>query len=59
MRVAAAVAYSDRIRTDKAYRTEMNTMALRQFRAEVMKRQPQLVVELGIMDLNGAVEPVT
>ncbi len=56
---AAAVAYGDRIKTDKAYETEMNVMALRQYRAEVMKRQPQLVVELGIMGLDGAVEPVT
>jgi len=37
----------------------MNMTALRQFRVEVLKRQPQVVVELGIMDLNGAVEPVT
>ena len=56
---AAAVAYGDRIKTDRAFETEMNTMALRQFRAEVLKRQPQVVVELGIMDINGAVGPVT
>lgn len=56
---AAAVAYGDRIKTDKAFETEMNTMALRQFRAETLKRQPQVIVELGIMGLNGAVEPVT
>jgi carbonic anhydrase len=56
---AAAVAYGDRIKTDKAYETEMNTKALRQFRDEVKKRQPQVIVELGIMDLSGAVEPVT
>ena len=56
---AAAVAYGDKIKTDKAYETEMNTKALRQFRDEVKKRQPQVIVELGIMDLNGAVEPVT
>lgn len=56
---AAAVAYGDRIKTDRAYETEMNTQALRTFRTEVKKRQPQVIVELGIMDLNGAVEPVT
>ena len=55
---AAAVAYGDRIKTDKAYETEMNSEALRTFRAEVKKRQPQVIVELGIMDLSGAVEPV-
>jgi hypothetical protein len=56
---AAAVAYGDRIKTDKAYETEMNVMALRQFRTEVLKRQPQVRVELGIMELSGAVQPVT
>jgi hypothetical protein len=56
---AAAVAYGDKIKTDKAYETAMNTQALQQFRTEVKKRQPQVIVELGIMDLNGAVEPVT
>jgi hypothetical protein len=56
---AAAVAYGDRIKTDKAYETEMNQMALRQFRTEVKKRQPQVIVELGIMELSGAVTPVS
>jgi hypothetical protein len=56
---AAAVAYGDRIKTDRAYETEMNVQALRAFRDQVKKIQPQVVVELGIMDLNGAVEPVT
>lgn len=55
---AAAVAYGDRIKTDRAYETEMNVLALRAFRAEVKKRYPELIVELGIMELNGAVEPV-
>lgn len=55
---AAAVAYGDRIKTDRAYETEMNVQALRAFRDQVKKRQPQLIVELGIMDLGGAVEPV-
>ena len=54
---AAAVAYGDRIKTDKAYETEMLGQALR--REQAKKRQPQLIVELGIMDLNGAVETVT
>src|SRR6185369_16214659 len=52
---AAAVAYGDRIKTDRAFETEMNTKALRQFRSEVQKRQPHLAVELGIMELSGAV----
>jgi hypothetical protein len=56
---AAAVAYGDKIKTDKAYETEMNQMALRQFRTEVKKRQPQVIVELGIMELSGAVTPVS
>lgn len=56
---AAAVAYGDRIKTDRAFETQMNTQALRTFRTEVKKRQPQVLVELGIMDLNGAVEPVS
>jgi hypothetical protein len=55
---AAAVAYGDRIKTDKAYETAMSTDALHQFRDGVKKHQPQLVVDLGIMDLSGAVEPV-
>jgi hypothetical protein len=56
---AAVVAYGDRIKTDKAYETQMHTEALRQFRAEVNKRQPQLGVDTGIMALDGAVEVVT
>lgn len=56
---AAAVAYGDRIKTDRAYETEMNVMALRAFRTEVKQRQPQVLVELAIMDTNGAVEPVS
>lgn len=56
---AAAVAYGDRIKTDKAYETEMLSQALRAFRDQAKKRQPQLIVELGIMDLNGTLETVT
>ena len=32
---------------------------LRAFRDQALKRQPQLIVELGIMDLNGTVEAVS
>jgi len=56
---AAVVAYGERIKTDRAYETQMHTQALRAFRDQAKKRQPQLIVELGIMDLSGAVEPVT
>jgi len=55
---AAAVAYGDRVKTDWAYETQMHTEALRAFRTELAQRQPQLTAELGIMDLNGYVEPV-
>jgi len=55
---AAAVAYGDRVKTDWAYETQVHTEALRMFRTELAQRQPQLTVELGIMDLNGFVEPV-
>jgi hypothetical protein len=55
---AAAVAYGDRIATDEAFETATLSEALRAFRTAVKQRQPQLVSELGIMDLNGAVEPV-
>ena len=55
---AAVVAYGERIKTDRAYETQMHTQALRAFRDQAKKRQPQLIVELGIMDLGGAVEPV-
>lgn len=55
---AAALAYGDRIKTDKAYETEMLSQGLRAFRDQSNKRQPQLIVELGIMDLNGTLEPV-
>jgi carbonic anhydrase len=52
---AAAVAYGDRIKTDKAFETAMHSEALRTFRSEVAKRYPRLPVELGIMELSGAV----
>ena len=56
---AAAVAYGDRIKTDKAFETAMLSEALRSFRSQVKQRQPQLSLELGIMELTGAVGHVT
>ena len=55
---AAAVAYGDQIKTDPAFETAKLTEALRMFRDEVKKRQPKLDVQLGIMALNGAVQPI-
>ena len=55
---AAALAYGNRIKTDRALETEMLSQGLRAFRDQASKRQPQLIVELGIMDLNGTVETV-
>ena len=55
---AAALAYGNRIKTDRAFETEMLSQGLRAFRDQANKRQPQLIVELGIMDLNGTVETV-
>jgi len=55
---AAALAYGNRIKTDRAFETEMLSQGLRAFRDQASKRQPQLIVELGIMDLNGTVETV-
>jgi hypothetical protein len=56
---AAAVAYGEQVKTDRAFETKVNVEALRSFRAEVKKRHPPLMVELGIMELSGAVEVVT
>jgi hypothetical protein len=56
---AAEVAYGERIKTDKAFETQKHSEALRQFRAEVGKRQPKLAVDTGIMALDGSVEVVT
>ncbi|WP_428684240.1 carbonic anhydrase [Reyranella sp.] len=56
---AAALAYGNRIKTDRAFETEMLSQGLRAFRDQASKRQPQLIVELGIMDLNGTVETVS
>ena len=56
---AAEVAYGPRIKTDRAFETEKHSEALRQFRAEVGKRQPKLAVDTGIMALDGSVDVVT
>jgi len=56
---AAAVAYGDQIKKDPAFETAKLTEAKRMFRDEVKKRQPHLAVNLAIMAVNGAVEPVT
>lgn len=55
---AAEVAYGERIKTDRAFETQMHSEALRTFRSEAAKRYPSLPVELGIMELSGAVEVV-
>lgn len=55
---AAAIAYGDQVLTDWNYETQMLSEALRTFGTELQQRQPQLTAELGIMDLNGYVEPV-
>ncbi len=55
---AAAVAYGDRVLTDRTYETDMLSEALRTFRSQVQQRQPQLIVELGIMDVDGHVDVV-
>ena len=56
---AATLAFGNRIKTDKAFETEMLGQSLHAFRTQALKRQPQLIVELGIMDLNGNVETVS
>ena len=56
---AAVVAYGERMKTDRAYETQENIVALRGFRAEIGKRQPNLAVDTGIMALDGTVEVVT
>ena len=53
---AAAVAYGDRVKNDKAHETANHLEALRAFRAAVYKRQPKLAVHTGIMALDGSVE---
>ena len=55
---AAVVAYGERMKTDRAFETKTMAGALHQFRDELAKRFPDLKAELGIMDLNGAVEVV-
>jgi hypothetical protein len=53
---AAVVAYGEEIKTNKAFETAKHTEALKQFRADVNKRQPKLEVITGIMALDGTVE---
>jgi len=55
---AAVAAYGERIKTDRAFETEKLSEALRTLRSEVKKRHGDMPVDLGIMDLNGAVEVV-
>ena len=55
---AAAVAYGDRVKTDWDYETEVLSSALRTFRTGVQQREPGMLVELGIMDVDGNVESV-
>ena len=55
---AAVLAYGDKIKTDRAFETAKLSEALRALRAEVKKRHG-LDSDLGIQDLNGAVEVVT
>jgi hypothetical protein len=56
---AAFVAYGEALRTDKGLELAKQSEALRQFRAEVGKRQPKLGVDTGIMGLDGVVEVIT
>ena len=56
---AAAVAYGERMVSEFSFETDKLSDALRQFRAEVGKRQPKLAVDTGIMSLDGAVTVVT
>jgi carbonic anhydrase len=56
---AAAVAYGDRIKSDRAFESQKHVEALHQFRAELKKRHPQLIAELGIMELSGGVGTVS
>ncbi|MFO1162927.1 MAG: carbonic anhydrase [Reyranellaceae bacterium] len=56
---AAFVAYGDALKTDKALETAKQSEALKQFRAEVIKRHPNLSVDTGIMAIDGLVEVVS
>ena len=47
---AAAVAYGDRVLTDRAFETEMLSSALREFRTQVQLREPGIGIELGIVE---------
>lgn len=56
---AAAVAYGDAIKTDKALETTKHTEALKAFRAGIVQRQTTLEVFTGIMALDGTVEVIS
>lgn len=56
---AAAAAYGDRVLTDRDYETEMLSAALREFRTQVAQREPEIGIELGIMEFDGSVQYVT
>lgn len=56
---AAAAVFGDAIKKDKNLESTNHAEALRAFRAAVAQRQPKLLVETGIMDLEGTVEVVT
>ena len=56
---AAAVAYGDQVKTDKSFESTNHVAALREFKAEIVKRKPKLAVHTGIMALDGTVEAVT
>jgi hypothetical protein len=55
---AAAVAFGDRIKTDRAFETEQHTEALHAFRAAVGRHHPDVAVDTGIMALDGTVEVI-
>lgn len=55
---AAAVAYGDRIKTDRAFETEQYTEALHAFNAAVGRHHPEVAVDTGIMALDGTVEVI-
>jgi carbonic anhydrase len=53
---AARIAYGDDKVANRDLETTTHEAALTQFRAEVAKRQPELAVETGLIDLDGKVE---
>src|SRR4051794_7727306 len=53
---AAEIAYGEAAVADPARETETHRQALAQFRQEVGKRHPNMVVETGLMALDGSME---